>query len=182
MLTRLAGSRRTSGATEKLRPTGCPGVGYGSCPTISTRTSANGCWKARSTRSPAGRYRRPAATSDRRKSPMASMRSATGSRAAAQPGSTISRNGRPAMGHNSMSNDGRAGWLEATERRGWLEATEGRGGRGGTERGGWGGGREGGGGGWGKGGGGEGWGKGGGGGVMRQGGGGVAWGNGRWVA
>src|SRR5580704_16038867 len=114
MLTRLAGSRRTSGATEKLRPTGCPGVGYGSCPTISTRTSANGCWKARSTRSPAGRYRRPAATSDRRKSPMASMRSATGSRASAQPVSTISRNGRPAIGHNSMSNGGPAGWLEAT--------------------------------------------------------------------
>ena len=43
------------GATEKLRPTGCPGVGYGSWPTISTRTSANGCLKARSTSSPAGR-------------------------------------------------------------------------------------------------------------------------------
>src|SRR5580700_9930119 len=174
MLTRLAGSRRTSGATEKLRPTGCPGVGYGSCPTISTRTSANGCWKARSTRSPAGRYRRPAATSDRRKSPMASMRSATGSRAAAQPGSTISRNGRPAMGHNSMSNDGRAGWLEATERRGWLEGTERRGWGEGTEGGGGGEGRGGGGGVGGRGGGGWGGGKGGGGGAGGKGGAGMA--------
>ena len=30
-------------------------VGYGSCPTIRTRTSANGCANARSTCSPAGR-------------------------------------------------------------------------------------------------------------------------------
>jgi hypothetical protein len=53
------------------------------------------------------------------------MRSATGSRASAQPVSTISRNGRPAIGHNSMSNGGPAGWLEATEGQAWLEATEG---------------------------------------------------------
>ena len=52
MLSRLGGSRRTSGATEKLSPTGWPGVGYGSWPTMSTRTSSNGCLNARSTFSP----------------------------------------------------------------------------------------------------------------------------------
>ena len=36
MFSRLRGSGRTSGATEKLSPTACPGVGYGSWPTIST--------------------------------------------------------------------------------------------------------------------------------------------------
>ena len=38
MLARLRGTGRTSAATEKLSPTACPGVGYGSWPTISTRT------------------------------------------------------------------------------------------------------------------------------------------------
>src|SRR3984957_6660460 len=93
MLTRLPGSRRTSGATEKLSPTAYPGVGYGSCPTISTRTPANGCLNPRSTFPPDGRYRRPAATSARRKSPMAAIRPATGSSASAQPGSMMLRNG-----------------------------------------------------------------------------------------
>src|SRR2546430_5375008 len=55
---------------------------------ISTRTSANGCLNARRTFSPAGRYRRPAAISARRKSPMAAMRSATGASADAHPAST----------------------------------------------------------------------------------------------
>ena len=58
MLIRLGGRRRTSGATEKLSPTGFPGVGYGSWPTISTRTSAKGCWNARSARSARGRWHR----------------------------------------------------------------------------------------------------------------------------
>ncbi len=97
MLIRLAGIGRTSGPTEKLSPTAWPGVGYGSCPTISTRTSAKGCWKARSTFGPEGRYVRPAASSVRRKSPIAATRPATGSRAVAQPGSTISFSGRGAM-------------------------------------------------------------------------------------
>ena len=70
MLSRLRGSGRTSGATEKLSPTACPGVGYGSWPTMSTRTSSNGKVKARSTFSPAGRYRCPAAISARRNSPI----------------------------------------------------------------------------------------------------------------
>src|SRR6266704_1601057 len=61
---------------------------------ISTRSSANDCLKARSTFSPAGRYRRPAAISARRKSPIAAIRSATGSSASAQPASTISVRGR----------------------------------------------------------------------------------------
>src|SRR5690349_540333 len=90
MLTRLFGIGRTSGATEKLRPTACPGVGYGSWPTISTHTSWNGCLNARSTCSPAGRYVRPAAISARRNSPIAATCGATGSRAFAQPASTIS--------------------------------------------------------------------------------------------
>ena len=55
MFSRLRGSGRTSGATEKLRPTACPGVGYGSCPTISTRTASKGNVKARNTFAPAGR-------------------------------------------------------------------------------------------------------------------------------
>src|SRR5436305_15343461 len=90
MLTRLFGIGRTSGATGKLGPTACPGVGYGSCPTMSTRTSWNGCLNARRTCSPAGRYLRPAAISARRNSPIAATCGATGSRAFAQPASTIS--------------------------------------------------------------------------------------------
>ena len=69
MFCRLRGTGRTSRSTENERPTGCPGVGYGSCPTISTRTSSNGRVNARSTRSPAGRYRRPAAVSEREELP-----------------------------------------------------------------------------------------------------------------
>src|SRR5262245_32485350 len=94
MFTRLFGSGRTSGATEKHRPIGWPGVGYGSWPTISTRTSANGCLNARSTFSPDGRYCRPAAISARRNSPIAAMRSSAGASASAQPASTISCSGR----------------------------------------------------------------------------------------
>ena len=55
MLARLRGIGRTCGSTENDSPTGWPGVGYGSCPTMSTRTSANGWVKARSTLRPAGR-------------------------------------------------------------------------------------------------------------------------------
>src|SRR5208283_5322435 len=64
---------------------------------MSTRTSANGCLNARSTFSPDGRYLRPAATSARRNSPIAAIRSATGSSASAQPASMMLRNGS-AMG------------------------------------------------------------------------------------
>src|SRR5271167_3239399 len=64
---------------------------------MSTRTSANSCLNARSTFSPEGRYRRPAATSARRNSPIAAIRSATGSSASAQPASMMLRNGS-AMG------------------------------------------------------------------------------------
>src|SRR3954464_15351697 len=94
MLMRLFGIGRTSGATENDRPTAWPGVGYGSWPTISTRTSSNGCLNARSTFSPAGRYVRPSATSARRNSPIAAIRSATGSSASAQPASMTSFRGR----------------------------------------------------------------------------------------
>ena len=93
MLTRLGGIRRVPGATEKLRPMAFPGVGYGSWPTMSTRTSSNGCLNARSTFSPAGRYRRPAAISARRNSPIAAIWPATGSSARAQPGSMMLRSG-----------------------------------------------------------------------------------------
>src|ERR1700722_5412373 len=103
MLTSRPGSRRTSGATEKLSPTAYPGVGYGSCPTISTRTPANGCLNARSTFSPDGRYRRPAATSARRKSPIAAIRPATGSSASAQPGSRMLRNGSAMASYSSRA-------------------------------------------------------------------------------
>ena len=41
MFRRLAGIA-TSGATEKLRPTEFPGVGYGSWPTIRTLTFSSG--------------------------------------------------------------------------------------------------------------------------------------------
>src|SRR6266496_576082 len=94
MVTRLFGSGATSGATEKHRPIGWPGVGYGSWPTMRTRTSANGCLNARSTLSPDGRYCRPAAISARRNSPMAAMRSSAGASASAQPASTMSCSGR----------------------------------------------------------------------------------------
>src|SRR5215472_344219 len=93
MLTRLPGSLVTFGSTEKLRPTGWPGVGYGSWPTISTVTSSNGCLKARSTFSPDGKYLRPAAICSRRKSPIAAIWCLTGSSAAAQPASTMLLNG-----------------------------------------------------------------------------------------
>src|SRR6266487_6771302 len=93
MLTRLGGSGRNPAGTEKLSPTAQPGAGYGSWPMISERTSANGCLNARSTFSPAGRYRRPAAISARRNSPIAAIRSATGSSTSAQPASMMLRNG-----------------------------------------------------------------------------------------
>src|SRR5580693_1963980 len=60
---------------------------------MSTRTSANGCLNARSTFSPEGRYLRPAAISARRNSPIAAIRSATGSSASAQPASIMLRSG-----------------------------------------------------------------------------------------
>ncbi len=50
------GTGRTSAPTENARPTACPGVGYGSWPTTSTRTSAIGRAKARSTASGAGSH------------------------------------------------------------------------------------------------------------------------------
>ena len=87
MFWRLRGIGRTWRSTANDRPMGWPGVGYGSWPTISTRTSEYGARNARSTFSPAGRYGRPAATSARRKSPIPAMRSATGASACAQPGS-----------------------------------------------------------------------------------------------
>src|SRR3954469_10059559 len=108
MLTRLFGIGRTSGATEKLNPTACPGVGYGSCPTISTRTSWNGCLNARSTCSPAGRYVRPAAISARRNSPIAATCGATGSRASAQPASTMSCSGRAVTAGRRGGHGGKA--------------------------------------------------------------------------
>ena len=49
------GTGRVSGATENDSPMACPGVGYGSWPTISTRTSSNGRVKARRMFAPAGR-------------------------------------------------------------------------------------------------------------------------------
>ena len=55
MLASERGIGRVSGATENDSPIACPGVGYGSCPTISTRTSSNGWVNARSTFAPAGR-------------------------------------------------------------------------------------------------------------------------------
>ncbi len=56
MFARLRGSGATCGWTEKHRPMGWPGVGYGSWPTMSTRTSSNdGDRNARSTALPAGR-------------------------------------------------------------------------------------------------------------------------------
>src|ERR1700693_1121528 len=94
MLSRLRGSGLTSGATEKLSPTGCPGAGYGSCPTTRTRTSSKGNVNARNTFDPVGRYRRPDASSPRRKSPIAATWSTTGSNAFAQPSSTSSGSGR----------------------------------------------------------------------------------------
>src|SRR5699024_23709 len=90
MLRRLLGIGRTWGATANDSPIGCPGVGYGSWPTMRTLTPANGCWKARNTCSPAGRYVCPAAISERRNSPIEPIRSATGCSAAAQPDSTTS--------------------------------------------------------------------------------------------
>ena len=39
---RLRGTGRTCGSTANERPIGCPGVGYGSWPTMSTRTSSSG--------------------------------------------------------------------------------------------------------------------------------------------
>ena len=94
MLTRLFGTGRTSGATEKLSPTGWPGVGYGSCPTTSTLTSASGRWNARRMWSPAGRYDRPAAISARRNAPIRAIWSSTGASAAAQSGATSPRSTR----------------------------------------------------------------------------------------
>src|SRR6478609_4648307 len=96
MLRRLGGSGRTCPSTAKLRPIGWPGVGYGSCPTISTRTSFNGRWKARKMWSPAGRYARPAAISARRNCPIAATRSSTGPNSLAQSGATSPLSTRPA--------------------------------------------------------------------------------------
>jgi hypothetical protein len=55
MLDSDRGTGRVVGDTENDRPTACPGVGYGSCPTMSTRTASNGWVNARSTFAPAGR-------------------------------------------------------------------------------------------------------------------------------
>ena len=49
------GMGRTSGWTENDSPIGWPDVGYGSCPTMSTRTESNGRVNARNTSAPAGR-------------------------------------------------------------------------------------------------------------------------------
>ena len=102
------GTGRTSGATENDSPTACPGVGYGSWPTISTRTVANGLVNARSTFAPAGRYRLPAAISARRKSPMSATLWATGASACAHPASTTSVNGLPAISPASAARPGTA--------------------------------------------------------------------------
>ncbi len=96
MLRRLPGSGLTSGATLKLRPTGWPGVGYGSWPTIRTRTSSSGCWRAARMRVAFGRNGRFAARSARRKSPSWAITSATGASASAQPGPTLSASERVA--------------------------------------------------------------------------------------
>src|SRR5436190_8336640 len=89
---------------------------------ISTRTSANGCLNDRWTFSPAGRYRRPAVISARRKSPMAAMRSATGASADAQPASTTSLRSRAVTRSNSSAlppgPPGAAGELQAAVGRG----------------------------------------------------------------
>ncbi len=71
MLPSDRGTGRTCRSTAKDSPIGWPGVGYGSWPTISTLTCDIGRSNARSTSGPAGRYVRPAATSARRKSPIA---------------------------------------------------------------------------------------------------------------
>jgi hypothetical protein len=67
MLRRLAGSGDTSGATAKANPTADPGVGYGSWPTMSTRTSATGIDSERNTTSAEGRKSRPDDFSEFRK-------------------------------------------------------------------------------------------------------------------
>ena len=54
MFCRLLGSGLTSGETANDSPMACPAVGYGSCPTNSTRTESTGCSKARITRGNAG--------------------------------------------------------------------------------------------------------------------------------
>src|ERR1700726_1380372 len=100
MLSRLRGSGLTSGATEKLSPTGCPGVGYGSCPTTRTRTSSKGNVNARNTFDPVGWHRRPDPSSPRRKSPIAATWSATASNAFAHPSSTSSGSGRAVTADN----------------------------------------------------------------------------------
>ena len=69
---RTCGRRRS-----RARPDG-PASGYGSWPTISTRTSVEGRRNARRTFSPAGRYSVLAAPSARRKSPIAEICPATG--------------------------------------------------------------------------------------------------------
>src|SRR5690625_4528664 len=89
MFTNERGSGRTWGCTEKDSPMACPGVGYGSWPTMSTRTFASGRVKARRTSSPAGRYPRPAAVSARRKSPIARICGSTGASARAQAGANM---------------------------------------------------------------------------------------------
>src|SRR3954468_17440442 len=67
------------------------------------RTEWKGCWNARSTFSPAGRYVWPAATSARRNSPISAMRSETGASASAHPVSTISFRGRPGTARDPIS-------------------------------------------------------------------------------
>src|SRR5918994_4652954 len=95
MLASERGTGRASGATENDSPTAWPGVGYGSWPTISTRTSSKGRVNAGSTFGPAGGYRRPAASSARKNSPICVITGSTGASARAHPASTISDNGFP---------------------------------------------------------------------------------------
>ncbi|KFD43483.1 hypothetical protein IU11_10795 [Cellulosimicrobium sp. MM] len=88
------GTGRTCGCTENDSPIGCPGVGYGSCPTTSTRPRQGARERVEDGRR-RGRYSRPAATSARRKSPSACSCGSTGARASAQSGAMmLARAGR----------------------------------------------------------------------------------------
>ena len=110
-----AGIGRTSGATENDSPTACPGVGYGSCPTISTRTSSKGCWKARSTFAPGRQV--AAAAGDLGAQEVAhrcATTGSTGANARAHPASTISDNGFPAT-RGPSSRSGAASWPDRSQ-------------------------------------------------------------------
>ncbi|KFI72476.1 hypothetical protein BMIN_0371 [Bifidobacterium minimum] len=93
MFVRLRGRGETSGDTQKLSPTGWPGVGYGSCPTMRTLMDRKGIVKARRMFGAAGSHGLPCAFSARRKSPMAWICGSTGDRACAQSGSMSSLRG-----------------------------------------------------------------------------------------